>query len=154
VSTGIRLREIPYDTTSFSDREMVIRLLGAPMWQLLDELRSRRRTGRSARMLYEELGDIRVVNRNPCLQDDMLDNPRRRDALIGALRHQLHQIQLRRGEGEEAGNMTGQVAQLLASAHRAVDEAAGSWKRRMLPAAYSRWTRLPRMLPASAAMSP
>jgi hypothetical protein len=35
-----RLREIPYNYTSFSDREIVIRLLGAPMWRLLDELRA------------------------------------------------------------------------------------------------------------------
>src|SRR5258706_193846 len=121
-STGIRLREIPYNYTSFSDREIVIRLLGAPMWQMLDELRSQRRTGRSARMLYEVLGDIWVVNRNPYLQDDMLDNPRRRDALVEALRHRLRQIELRRGEGEEAENVADKVAQLLASAHRAVDE--------------------------------
>ena len=121
-SAGIRLREIPYNYTSFSDREIVIRLLGAPMWQLLDELRSQRRTGRSARMLYEVLGDIWVVNRNPYLQDDMLDNPRRRDALVEALRHRLRQIELRRGEGEEAANVAGKVAQLLASAHNAVDE--------------------------------
>ncbi len=119
---AIRLREIPYNYTSFSDREIVIRLLGAPMWQMLDELRSQRRTGRSARMLYEVLGDIWVVNRNPYLQDDMLDNPRRRDALVEALRHRLRQIELRRGEGEEAANVAGKVAQLLASAHEAVDE--------------------------------
>jgi FAD/FMN-containing dehydrogenase/Fe-S oxidoreductase len=126
-STSIRLREIPYNYTSFSDREIVIRLLGAPMWQMLDELRSERRTGRSARMLYEVLGDIWVVNRNPYLQDDMLDNPRRRDALVEALRHRLRQIELRRtgpgsGEGEEPGNVAGKVTQLLASAHEAVDE--------------------------------
>jgi len=35
-----RLREIPYDYTSFSDREIVIRLLGEPMWTLLEDLRS------------------------------------------------------------------------------------------------------------------
>ena len=46
-----RLREIPYNYTSFSDREIVIRLLGEPMWLLLVELRGERRTGRSARML-------------------------------------------------------------------------------------------------------
>ncbi len=120
--TGIRLREIPYNYTSFSDREIVIRLLGAPMWQMLDELRSQRRTGRSARMLYEVLGDIWVVNRNPYLQDDMLDNPRRRDALVEALRHRLRQIEVRRGESEEAAGVADKVAQLLASAHKAVDE--------------------------------
>ena len=46
-----RLREIPYNYTSFSDREIVIRLLGPAMWDVLDGLRSQRRTGRSARML-------------------------------------------------------------------------------------------------------
>ena len=60
-----RLREIPYNYTSFSDREIIIRLLGDEAWQWLSELRAERRTGRSARMLYEILGDIWVVNRNP-----------------------------------------------------------------------------------------
>ena len=45
-----RLREIPYNYTSFSDREIVIRLLGESSWDLLDELRGARQTGRSARM--------------------------------------------------------------------------------------------------------
>ena len=44
-----RLREIPYNYTSFSDREIVIRILGARAWDLLNELRRQRRTGRSAR---------------------------------------------------------------------------------------------------------
>ncbi|HET9471119.1 MAG TPA: DUF3683 domain-containing protein, partial [Usitatibacter sp.] len=67
-----RLREIPYNYTSFSDREIAIRLLGAEGWNALEELRHERRTGRSARMLYEVLGDIWVVRRNPYLQDDLL----------------------------------------------------------------------------------
>ena len=81
----VRLREIPYNYTSLSDREIVIRLLGAPMWNVLDALRSERRTGRSARMLYEVLGDMWVISRNPYLQDDMLGNRRRRAALVAAL---------------------------------------------------------------------
>uniref|UniRef100_UPI002FE194FA DUF3683 domain-containing protein n=1 Tax=Noviherbaspirillum sp. TaxID=1926288 RepID=UPI002FE194FA len=91
-----RLREIPYNYTSFSDREIVIRLLGEDAWALLDELRSARQTGRSARMLYEVLGDIWVVKRNPYLQDDMLDNPKRRQALIDALNHRLSEVEKRR----------------------------------------------------------
>ncbi len=91
-----RLREIPYNYTSFSDREIVIRLLGAPMWQLLEDLRGERRTGRSARMLFEVLGDIWVVERNPYLQDDLIDNPKRRRLLIAALTHRLHEIEKRR----------------------------------------------------------
>ena len=60
-----RLREIPYNYTSFSDREIVWRLLGERGWALISELRQERKTGRSARMLYEILGDIWVVRRNP-----------------------------------------------------------------------------------------
>src|SRR5512133_2349902 len=91
-----RLREIPYNYTSFSDREIVLRLLGEQAWEALRELRLERVTGRSARMLYEVLGDIWVVSRNPYLQDDLLDNPARRAALIGAMHHRLDEIEKRR----------------------------------------------------------
>ena len=96
-----RLREIPYNYTSFSDREIVIRLLGAEMWALLDELRAERVTGRSARMLYEVLGDIWVVQRNPYLEDDLLANRNRRAALVEALRHRLREIGKRRQGNEK-----------------------------------------------------
>src|SRR5437660_5759162 len=89
-SDAPRLREIPYNYTSFSDREIVIRLLGEKAWENLDELRAQRVTGRSARMLYEVLGDIWVVERNPYLQDDLLDNPRRLRLLVEAMDHRLN----------------------------------------------------------------
>ena len=91
-----RIREIPYNYTSFSDREIVIRLLGEPAWDLLNQLRAERRTGRSARMLYEVLGDIWVVQRNPYLQDDLIDNPKRRGLLVDALHHRLGEVEKRR----------------------------------------------------------
>src|SRR5882672_4993464 len=113
-----RLREIPYNYTSFSDREIVIRLLGADSWRLLDQLRSERRTGRSARMLYEVLGDIWVVQRNPYLQEDLAASERRRRLLIEALHHRLAEIEKRR-DAADAGR-DHKVAQLLAAAQRAV----------------------------------
>src|SRR6187397_1478398 len=91
-----RLREIPYNYTSFSDREIVIRLLGEESWRTLEVLREERVTGRSARMLFEVLGDIWVVERNPYLQDDLLDNPRRRRLLVDALHHRLAEVEKRR----------------------------------------------------------
>ena len=33
-----RIREIPYNYTSFSDREIILRLLGAEGWRLVGEL--------------------------------------------------------------------------------------------------------------------
>ena len=122
-----RLREIPYNYTSFSDREIVIRLLGAPMWQLLEELRAERRTGRSARMLFEVLGDIWVVERNPYLQDDLLDNPRRQALLVDAMRHRLAEIEKRRQQSIAAGaeaDRDRKVAQLAEAAREAVDRFA------------------------------
>ena len=44
------------------------------MWDVLNQLRQERRTGRSARMLYEVLGDIWVVH----------------DAPVGGVRHMGH----------------------------------------------------------------
>ncbi|HSQ69247.1 MAG TPA: FAD/FMN-binding oxidoreductase [Steroidobacteraceae bacterium] len=113
-----RLREIPYNYTSFSDREIVIRLLGEDGWQLLDELRVERRTGRSARMLYEVLGDIWVVQRNPYLEQDLLDNPSRRQALVEALHHRLAEIERRRDPAD--AKRDDKVGRLLDSARSAV----------------------------------
>jgi FAD/FMN-containing dehydrogenase/Fe-S oxidoreductase len=123
-----RLREIPYNYTSYSDREIVIRLLGADMWQLLQELRGERRTGRSARMLFEVLGDIWVVDRNPYLQDDLLDNPKRQALLVEALRHRLREIEKRRVEGGGAdADRDLKVARLIAAAGAAVDRFAAAF---------------------------
>ncbi len=116
-----RLREIPYNYTSFSDREIVIRLLGEESWQVLDALRSERVTGRSARMLYEVLGDIWVVQRNPYLMDDLLGNSDRRGALVGALRHRLNEIDKRRLDSQsEDQDRSEKVEVLVRSARDAV----------------------------------
>ncbi len=121
-----RLREIPYNYTSFSDREIVIRLLGAENWAVLDELRSERVTGRSARMLYEVLGDIWVVQRNPYLEDDLLDNRERREALVSALRHRLSEVEKRRQATEnEDRERSAKVKRLVDAAQAAVDRFSG-----------------------------
>ncbi|MDO9226753.1 MAG: DUF3683 domain-containing protein [Pseudomonadota bacterium] len=112
--TTERIREIPYNYTSFSDREIILRLLGAEGWRLVEELRGERKTGRSARMLFEVLGDIWVVTRNPYLEDDLLANPARRALLIQALRHRLGEIEKRRQGNERVGK-------LLELSNRAVD---------------------------------
>ncbi|WP_373765198.1 DUF3683 domain-containing protein [Delftia acidovorans] len=116
-----RLREIPYNYTSFSDREIVIRLLGTSMWDVLNQLRQERRTGRSARMLYEVLGDIWVVQRNPYLQDDLLHSPDRRKALVEALEHRLGEIDKRRAPQQDPVR-DALVGQLVDAARRAVHE--------------------------------
>jgi hypothetical protein len=108
-----RIREIPYNYTSFSDREIVIRYLGEDMWGVLNTLRASRVTGRSARMLFEVLGDLWVVDRNPYIQDDLLSSGKRLDALIEAMQHRLDQVVERAGGNAEA-------LQLAAAARQAV----------------------------------
>ena len=116
-----RLREIPYNYTSFSDREIVIRFLGEEIWEILNALRAERKTGRSARMLFEVLGDIWVVSRNPYLQDDLLENPKRRKALIDALHHRIDAIDERSGENEK-------VQKLVTAATQAVEKFAEDFR--------------------------
>lgn len=110
-----RLREIPYNYTSYSDREIVIRFLGEEIWDVLNELRDERKTGRSARMLFEVLGDLWVVSRNPYLQDDLLANKKRRKALIEALHHRIKAI-------DERSNGNAKVVKLVIAARHAVTE--------------------------------
>jgi FAD/FMN-containing dehydrogenase/Fe-S oxidoreductase len=116
-----RLREIPYNYTSFSDREIVIRFLGEEVWDILNVLRAERKTGRSARMLFEVLGDLWVVSRNPYLQDDLLENPKRRKALIEALYHRISAINER-----SSGN--DKVQKLVTAATKAVEKFADDFK--------------------------
>ncbi|HMA90102.1 MAG TPA: DUF3683 domain-containing protein, partial [Burkholderiales bacterium] len=110
----VRLREIPYNYTSFSDREVVARLLGPRAWRLISELRAERRTGRSARMLYEVLGEMWVVLRNPYLEDDLIAHLRRRAEVLAGMRRRLDEIEARRGESER-------VAELLNEARAALE---------------------------------
>ena len=109
-----RIREIPYNYTSYTDCEIIIRLLGDEAWQILQDLRGQRKTGRSARMLFEVLGDIWVVVRNPYLVDDLLEHPKRRAALVREMRHRLNEIRKRRDDNR-------QVDVLVAAAEKAVE---------------------------------
>src|SRR3972149_6545774 len=152
-----RLREIPYNYTSFSDREIVIRLLGEEAWQTLLELRTERRTGRSARMLYEVLGDIWVVSRNPYLQDELLDTRKRLAALIAAMHHRLAEIEKRRQNstleaqpddpaGAQRDERNARVDFLLARSRSAVEAFAAEFDetaelRRRIVRRFSRSTR-------------
>ena len=115
-----RIREIPYNYTSFSDREIVIRYLGESMWELIDRLRGSRRTGRSARMLFEVLGDMWVVARNPYIQDDLERDKDRRNQLIAGLTQRLDQFEQRLNDNPEA-------ARLLDAAREAVDRFANGF---------------------------
>jgi len=112
-----RIREIPYNYTSFSDREIVIRFLDKDAWKIIQTLRDQRKTGRSAKMLFEVLGDMWVISRNPFLQDDLVENPKRWDSLCHALHHRLDQVRERAQE-----NNNNLALELESKARNAVTE--------------------------------
>ncbi|HMA99916.1 MAG TPA: DUF3683 domain-containing protein [Spirochaetota bacterium] len=70
-------REIPYNYTSADDKKVVETLFNKQVWQKLEALRQRRRTGRSARLLLRLIGDIFIFYRNPFLQYELLYNRKR-----------------------------------------------------------------------------
>jgi FAD/FMN-containing dehydrogenase/Fe-S oxidoreductase len=72
-------REIPFNYTSADDRQAIAFLLGPQAVRVLDELRSARVTGRSARRLMRIFGDVLIHRRNPYLFQELVDSsPRRR----------------------------------------------------------------------------
>jgi FAD/FMN-containing dehydrogenase/Fe-S oxidoreductase len=64
-------------------------------------------------MLFEILGEIWVIERNPYLVDDLLDNSKRRLKLIQNMRHRLTQI-------EKRSQNSPQVIKILVAASQAV----------------------------------
>jgi FAD/FMN-containing dehydrogenase/Fe-S oxidoreductase len=72
-------REIPFNYTSADDRQAIAFLLGPETVRVLDDLRSTRVTGRSARRLMRIYGDVLIHRRNPYLFQELVDSaPRRR----------------------------------------------------------------------------
>jgi len=110
-------REIPYNYTSFSDREIILRVLGARAWEILEILREKRATGLSAHMLLEVLGDVWIVMRNPYIQDDLLENEKRRYSLMQTMRERLQRIE-DRADGNEL------TLELVNIAYKSVEEFA------------------------------
>jgi len=133
-----QIREIPYNYTSFSDREIVERFLGAAEWESLNILREKRRTGISARMLFEVLGDLWVVERNPYIQDDLIKNPKRKRQLVDAMRHRLEQIRARSDNNARALKLA-DVAGVAVQRFEDELSAQKQWRKK-LRAAFGKYT--------------
>jgi FAD/FMN-containing dehydrogenase/Fe-S oxidoreductase len=86
-------REIPFNYTSADDRRAISFLLGPEVWAKLEELRSRRVTGRSARVLMRFFGELAVHRRNPFLFQELLDSPPRRKKLLQAADRDLRLVE-------------------------------------------------------------
>jgi FAD/FMN-containing dehydrogenase len=65
-----------------------------------------------------------VVDRNPYLQDDLLANPKRRAALIDALRHRLNEIDRRRQGNDKVELLLAAGRNAVATFEKGFDESA------------------------------
>ncbi len=105
----VGLREIPYNYTSYTDKEIVIRYLGESSWRLIESLRVSRQTGQSARMLFEVLGDMWVIERNPYIEDDLLNHTNRRELLFAAISHRISAVEQRLDNNQQACDLVQQT---------------------------------------------
>ena len=67
-------REIPYNYTSADDRKVIGVLFSSKEWEILEKLRSERKTGRSARLLMRIIGELFIYFRNPYLKHQLIDS--------------------------------------------------------------------------------
>ncbi|NTW70211.1 MAG: DUF3683 domain-containing protein [Chlorobiaceae bacterium] len=107
-------REIPFNYTSAGDRQAISFLMGAEIVQLLDELRERRVTGRSARLMMGIIGEILIHRRNPFLFQELVDSPTRRRRLFERAFQELDTI-------AESANGEARVTVIVAAVREQLD---------------------------------
>jgi hypothetical protein len=123
-------REIPFNYTSADDRQAIALLLGPSVWQRLEELRTRRVTGRSARLLMRFFGEILIHRRNPFLFQELVDSKPRRRRFFENIEKDLGLVQ-RNANGEpRVLEVLGECRRLL-EVFRAEVDAAPELRRRM-----------------------
>lgn len=107
-------REIPYNFTSADDRLIIRQLFGESVWEDVEELRSQRVTGRSARLLMRFMGDLFIMHRNPFLLQELIDSPRRRGYLFRAMLKDLDIIEETAKKNTQDPDRTAKVLRLVA----------------------------------------
>ena len=115
-------REIPFNYTSADDRQAVLHLLGEEMWRKLEALRSRRVTGRSARLLMRVFGEVLVHRRNAYLYEELLASSARRRHLFENLDTDLAIVEAHAGDEPLVGEVVGATRALVEELRRELAE--------------------------------
>jgi FAD/FMN-containing dehydrogenase/Fe-S oxidoreductase len=116
-------REIPFNYTSADDNQVISFLLGPETVGVLDELRSARVTGRSARRLMRVFGDILIHRRNPYLFQELIDSAPRRQRFFANIARDLDAIAAARNGDQRVGDTLARCAALIAEFRRDVEGA-------------------------------
>ncbi|TYT73901.1 DUF3683 domain-containing protein [Desulfobotulus mexicanus] len=89
---NVNYREIPYNYTSADDRQVICQILGNDIWQVLENLRSQRVTGRSAQLLMRFAGDLFILRRNPFVYEDLINSRRRQQEFFTNVKKDLKAV--------------------------------------------------------------
>ena len=116
-------REVPFNYTSADDNQVISFLLGGEAVAVLDELRSARVTGRSARRLMRIFGDVLIHRRNPYLFQELIDSAPRRQLFFANMAKDMDAIQAGRNGDERVLGMLARCRALIAELRRDVDGA-------------------------------
>ncbi|MGB8930467.1 MAG: DUF3683 domain-containing protein [Anaeromyxobacteraceae bacterium] len=115
-------REIPFNYTSADDRQAVTLLLGPEVWSKLEELRTRRVTGRSARLLMRFFGEVLIHRRNPYLLQELADSSGRRQRLFANMEKDLALVEKNSGGELRVTEVLGSCRALFAEFRREIEE--------------------------------
>jgi FAD/FMN-containing dehydrogenase/Fe-S oxidoreductase len=122
-------REIPFNYTSADDRQAISHLLGDEIWGKLEELRERRVTGRSARLLMRFFGEVLIHRRNAYLYQELIDDRKRRRRLLRNLETDLTIVEANAGGEALVTEVIGACRALLATMRREVTRAPAERQR-------------------------
>ncbi|HYG68606.1 MAG TPA: DUF3683 domain-containing protein, partial [Anaeromyxobacteraceae bacterium] len=122
-------REIPFNSTSADDRQLVESLLGPEVWTRLDGLRARRVTGRSARLLLRFLGDVAIHRRNAFLLEELVQSRERRNRLFRGASRDLDVVEGGANRHPEVLEVIAACRKLLADLRAEVAEAPARRRR-------------------------
>lgn len=111
-SKDFRFREITYNYTSFSDKEIILKYFDKNTWDQVEFLRDQRITGRSAKLLYENVGDIFIIERNPYLFEEFLTNKQKRNKLKNIHKSRIDTVRNNSRENQIALEVINKVEQL------------------------------------------
>ncbi len=122
-------REIPFNYTSADDWQVVSFLLGSEIAHILEELRERRVTGRSARLLMRFFGEILIYRRNPYLFQELVSSTSRRKRMFDNADKHLDIIEQNIGDEARVYKVLVASRQLLNDFRKDVEKVPGLRRR-------------------------
>jgi FAD/FMN-containing dehydrogenase/Fe-S oxidoreductase len=85
-------RKIPYNYTSADDDQIIKHLFGSDLLKVIKKLEFQKDTGRSSRLLHRFMGDLFIIQRNPFLFQELVEDPLLRKRLFYEFKNDLDLI--------------------------------------------------------------